>query len=191
MQSLAPILIAAAVVALVIVFRVRQKSPTQDWMTADGFVADKNNQTSISVRGWSQAELDKIVTSFLGEYELVGKMSTKITAMHGGALTITFPDDIPPTILLFLVNYLKYPREFDLKNRSIGVLGRVTLTPVFYLQDPKLVGQRADIYVPADDDQYDLVYGKTEAGAAYKISFTNMTWKPVDTARTPVENVGL
>jgi hypothetical protein len=45
--------------------------------------------------------------------------------------------------------------------------------------------------VLADDDQYDLVYAKTETGAAYKVPFTNLIWKAVDTARTPPENVGL
>ena len=192
MQSaFAPILIAVAVLVALFIFRMRQKGSTQDWMTADGFIADKNNQTSVSVRGWSQSELDKILTYFLGSYELTGKMSVKVTGKSDGVLTIAFPDDIPPTILLYLVNYLRYPKDFDLTNRSIGVLGRVALTPVFSLPDPKLVGQRADIYVPADDDQYDLVYAKTETGTVYKIPFTNLIWKSVDTARTPRENAGL
>jgi len=192
MQSaFAPVLIAVAVLALLFIFRMRQKGSTQDWMTADGFVADKNNQTSVSVRGWSQSELDKILAYFLGAYELSGKMSVKVTAKSDGVLTIAFPDDIPPTILLFLVNYLKYPKDFDLTQRSIGVLGRVALTSAFDLPDPKLLGQRADIYVPADDDQYDLVYAKTETGAVYKIPFTNLRWKSVDTARTPTANAGL
>lgn len=192
MQSpFVPLLIAAPVVALLFIFRIRRKSATQDWMTADGFVADKNNQTSVSVRGWSQAELDKMLTYFIGAYELSGKMTVNVAAKSDGVSTITFPDDIPPTILLYLVNYLKYPKDFDLTNRSIGVLGRVTLTPIFYLQDPKLAGQRAEIYVPAEDNRYDLVYAKTEAGAPYEISFTNLKWKPVDAARTPIENAGL
>jgi hypothetical protein len=189
--TFAPILIAAAALAVLVIFRMRQKGSTQDWMTADGFVADENNQTSVSVKGWSQPELDEILTYFLGSYELSGKMSVKVTAKSNGVLTIAFPSDIPPTILLYLVNYLKYPKDFDLTQRSIGVLGRVALTSVFNLPDPKLVGKRAEIYVPADDDQYDLVYAKTETGAAYKVPFTNLIWKAVDTARTPPENVGL
>jgi hypothetical protein len=98
---------------------------------------------------------------------------------------ITFPKDIQPKILYFLVNYLQYPREFDLKNRSIAVVARVVLTPAFGAPDDVLSGKNAMIYVPANDTDYDLVYVRIEQGQAYKVSFTDLVWQPVDEARVP------
>lgn len=159
--------------------------------------ATTDAETSISVRGWSKPELDCILTDFLNDSDLRDTLTAHVNRLSNGVLIITFAPPlahtpaITPANFLFLVNYLRYPKHFNLEGRQIGVMGRITVTSEFDYAEPALWGQRAAIYVPADDTDYDLVYAKLDSAGAYRIQFGNMAWKPVTDARLPAAIAGL
>ena len=185
-------LVVLAIVAMAFVLRaLLSGAEAEDETARAAFVADPNNTTAILLRGWNRAELERILSDFLRQYDLPSISSLGLAQRPNGVLAVTFPTDILPKFLLFMINYICYPKDMDLSGRSIVVLCRVVLTAAFGLPDPALVGQRAEIYVPTDDTDYDLVYARVESGAAYKISFTNLKWKPVPDARLPVGVAGL
>ena len=173
--------VLAALLYGVSAFRAAQ---AQGSGTASPFVPDPNNGIRLSVRGWNRSELDKILLDFSKQYGLP-PAATKVTTQSDKVLVITFPNDIEPKLLLFLVNYVQYPRDFDLKQRAIAAVAHAALTPAFGLPDSALAGKRAAIYVPANDTDYDLVYVRIEPGSAYRISFTNLIWKAVADPRMP------
>ena len=84
---------------------------------------------------------------------------------------------------MFLVNYLAYPSELDLTNRSIIVGGKTTLSPDFAQIDPQLVGKKAILYVPENDQDANVVYMQTESGDTLANSFSDMNWTRVNDAR--------
>jgi hypothetical protein len=142
------------------------------------------NEKSIVIVGWTEDELNKILAYFGGVYGL--PPSALVVTKHGDNLfQISFPDDIEPRIFFFLVNYLRYPKDFDLRNRTIGVLGHARLNQAFGIPDSSLDGIRAKIYVPANDKEFDNVYVQLESGKAFKIPFTRLIWESVDDPRIP------
>lgn len=156
------------------------------------FVANPANDTILVIRGWNREELSRILTDFSKMYRDQGLLSLSVAQRADNIFAISFPQDIPPSRLFVLVNYIQYPKDFDLKRHSIGVVAYALLTPAFGIPDTSFVGKRAAIYVPADDKSYDLVYAKIQSsGAAYKISFTDFVWRPVTDARTPMTITGL
>src|SRR5580704_13491238 len=60
--------------------------------------------------GWDRGELDRIVADFLRSYGVPESSALRIEAKSDRALAITFPNDIEPKLLLFLINYVQYPR---------------------------------------------------------------------------------
>jgi hypothetical protein len=147
------------------------------------FVPNPDNTTSVSVRGWSRSDLERILTDFREGYEL--RIAMPVAEEADGALVIRFPDDIEPTKLYFLVNYICYPKDFDMEGRHVVVAGHAVLNKAFGIPDPALAGRRAVIYVPTGDTDYDLVYVRPESGKAYRVSFTNLIWKAAAEARQP------
>ena len=119
------------------------------------------------------------------------KTLPSITAETGNKLAIRFPKGIAADKFLILVNYLNYPRGFDLASRSIGVVGHLQLAPEFSSPDATLAGKQAMFYVPSNDTAYDVIRAKVENGAYYCISLTDMAWKPVDEALLPDGAKGL
>jgi hypothetical protein len=189
-------LAGAGVFALLAILLLRfmaglQTAVTQDKLMTASFVADPNNKTSLSVRGWNRPELAKILTDFRRLYDLPEASEWVIEEKSGDVFTVTFPRDIQPKLFLFLVNYCRYPKDLDLNGRSIGVLGRAVLTAAYGVPDDSLIGKEAEIYVPADDIEYDEVYARVERGEAYRIPFTNLIWKAASEARVPAEIAGL
>ncbi|HEX3653660.1 MAG TPA: hypothetical protein VHU18_12640 [Rhizomicrobium sp.] len=162
----------------------------QDAQMTAVFIPNPENKTVVIVRGWSQADMKRILADFLSAYQLRAD-STQISAGADDRITLTFPNDIQPKILYFLVNYIQYPKDFDLKRRSIGAVAHVVLNRSFGVPESRLIGKLADIYVPANDTEYDLVYAKVDSGEVYKISFTDLIWQQVKSARMPKDIVGM
>jgi hypothetical protein len=157
---------------------------------ASTFFANPNNHTTVSIRGWSRLELNKILSDFRNVYQIPPE-NLAIWTEPDGILTIHFPNDIPPQQLLFLVNYVQYPKGFDLTHRTIGVLAHVELTDAFGIPEARLDGKRASIYVPSADSEHDLVYAAVQSGATYAIPFTNFVWRETSGARLPAAVAGL
>jgi hypothetical protein len=152
------------------------------------FVPNQANDKLIITKGWNAIELDKILGDFQSMYRerFHASFSIKSSQVEPTLFRIAFPNDIEPVLFHFLVNYARYPKDIDLSNRTILVLGRVTLDHNYALPNATLIGQKAFIYVPADDKDFDLVYVQTEQGAVFEDSFASSSWKPALNPRFPV-----
>lgn len=144
------------------------------------------HQKAIVVKGWSDEELKSILTDFGDAYEeaLGDKFEFEICSFEHGATRTTFPHDIHFNEFCYLVNYLNYPKDYDLKTHSISVAGKVTLSSNFQPAHTGFIGKKAVFYVPEDDQLYDLVYVHVE-NETFQIRFTNMHWEKVDEPRVP------
>jgi hypothetical protein len=145
------------------------------------------NEPVLVVSGWDAGELDTILRTFRGMYQerFAPSFKAEIAAGKQGQLRVTFPAGIDAVVLGWLVNYVHYPKGFDLRRRHIVAMARVTLTREFDLPDTSLLGQKAIIYVPKEDREYDLVYVRTDAGSTFENSFAESKWKRVHDARLP------
>ncbi|HWD29875.1 MAG TPA: hypothetical protein VG387_22075 [Rhizomicrobium sp.] len=191
MRPVLELLVALAVVVALYVWVSRRKGPPAYLDIADkDFVPDPANTVSVATMGWTREELDQIVAGFRGLYEMPLEPAWCIAEAGALRFTITFPDDIGPTMLIYLVNYIQYPREVAFEERTVGVLGHATIAKGFNV-NPTLLGKRAQLYVPANDTEYDAVYAQVEGGGAYRISIGDNSWQPASDPRLPANVAGL
>ena len=150
---------------------------------------NSENDKVILVKGWDESEIKKIIRDFIQTYERNGYPAYTIEhhKESGNLYRLTFPQDIHPRLFTFLVNYLAYPFDLDLKNRSIIVGGRTTLSPGFDQIDSQFVGKNAILYIPENDRERSVVYLRTESGVTLANSFTELKWKRVNDARLSYE----
>ena len=152
------------------------------------FTPDPNNDKVIVVRGWNEDELQRILGDFI-EADTSGVASYKIEVekrdedLH----SLTFPQDIHPTIFGFLVIYLAYPTNFGLAGRSIIVAGETMLNSDFQGIPESLADKKAIIYVPENDQDYDVIYLQVETGATFANAFSEGVWREVKDARLSSE----
>ncbi len=148
--------------------------------------AVNQHQKEIIVSGWTDEELSNILTDFADAYgdDLGKKFEFEVCSRDGGTTRITFPHDIPAKHFSFLVNYLNYPKNYDLKTRSISVTGNAILSNAFHLPDKKLIGKKATFYVPSNDKDYDLVYIQV-SDETFQNSFAGLHWNTVENPRIP------
>jgi hypothetical protein len=85
----------------------------------------------------------------------------------------------------FLVNYVQYPKGFDLQARTTLVAGRATISSDFLPSDQSLVGKRMLFYIPTEDKRYDEVFAQVE-GQSYEFPFTSARWQRAQEPRLPV-----
>ena len=148
------------------------------------FRAALPNDKLVLIEGWTESDLQRITDDFKKIYEKDGYPAYEIlrTDRGNGLWQLQFPSDIHPILFLFLINYFRYPSGFDGRDRKIEVLGRATFSDEFEMPaDAK--GRAALFYVPENDQDYDVVFARSESGQAFSISFTNMKWKPVTEPR--------
>jgi hypothetical protein len=145
------------------------------------FVPDPQNDKIVVVKGWDENELRKIIADFISTYEHDGYPPYSIESQKRRELVfrLHFPKDIHPLLFAFLINYIGYPFELDLSNRSILVAGRTTLTQGFDGVDASLIGQKALLYLPENDQDYNIVYMRTESGSIFANSFSDLTWRRI------------
>ena len=74
-----------------------------------------------------------------------------------------------------------------LTGRSITIAGEARLSSDFQGIPESLVGSKAIIYVPEDDQDYDVVYLQTETGTTLANSFSDGVWRNVNNARLSSE----
>jgi len=168
--------------------RVRRPQPARPVAKAKAGLEHKH-QASVAVRGWSEEELQRILDDFSDSYELSDGW-VELEPRADGISTLTFPIEIAPQTLCFLVNYLNYPKGLDLAERSIGVVAHATLSQAFNPPDATLVGKTARIYVPSNDTDYDVVCVHCET-KVYVVSFANFVWRPIADTREPATVSGL
>lgn len=150
------------------------------------FVSDESTETKhdseakmVIVRGWNNEELKQILSDFADVHDFEFQVCADKEASR-----ITFPHDIPVQQFSFLINYLQYPKNFDLKTRSISVVGKALVTSAFHPPNKNLIGQRAVFYIPTNDQSYDLVYVRV-GKETFENSFAARHWKKVTDSRMP------
>ncbi len=145
------------------------------------FAPDSNNGKEMIVEGWTKEELSRILASFESSYKdnLPEEFAPEVGPDIDGVIHVRFPQDIPGPQFLYLINYVQYPKDFDLKSRSILVAGETVLSSDFGPPEQGLVGQEATIYVPSGDQDYDVVY--VQSGTeTFEVSFASGSWKRVE-----------
>jgi len=180
---LVPIGLVVLVVAVgFLVLLLRSRGATA---AASPFTPNPSNDTVVICKGWDEAELTKILADFARMYggRLPAAQPFRVERQRD-QLRIRFPNDIEPTLLSFLVNYLQYPKDFDLPSHHVLVVGIVTLTTAFPIPREDYVGKKARIYVPSNDQEHDEVY--VAVGSEYfRQPFTNMAWRASADSRIP------
>ena len=143
------------------------------------FDSSLSNDKFIFVQGWNEAELKKILNDFKKIYESDNypAYSINIKSESINKYKLIFPDDIHPSLFIFLVNYLCYPFDLDFNNREITAAGETTLNKDFQGISPILMGQKAIFYTPKDNKDKDVVYLYSKNNTTLKMSFTNMEWE--------------
>jgi hypothetical protein len=153
--------------------------------TVPSFTPKPENYKVILIKGWNEVEIRKIIRDFIETYKNDGYPAYTIEPhkQSENLYRLTFPQDLHPLLFTFLVNYLAYPFNLDLKNRSIIVVGKTPLSSGFDGIDASLVGEMAILYLPENDQDYDVVYMRTESGANLANSFTELRWRRITEAR--------
>jgi hypothetical protein len=149
-------------------------------------ISDPANGKAVIVRGWTNEELPGILTDFADVYDtdLGPHFEYEVHARDDGSIRITFPHDIPAQQFSFLINYLQYPKNYDLKGRSISVIGKAIISSKFKPPSKSLIGQTATFYVPKDDQDYDLVFVRV-GDETFENSFPALRWKRVADSHIP------
>jgi hypothetical protein len=136
------VLLVTVAVALIAVafsaFRREEAEPLS--ATVPHFDPDLANDKAVIVNGWNEAELQQIMSDFIGTYEHDGYPPYTIEPQmqDGNLYRLTFPHDIHPLLFKYLVNYLVYPLDSDVANRDITVCGKTTLSSAFRGVDASL-----------------------------------------------------
>jgi hypothetical protein len=181
------LLVIIVLIALISVaclsFRGRGASPES--ATIPSFTPNPENDKVILAKGWNEVEIRKIINDFIETYKNDGYPAYTIEPhkQSENLYRLTFPQDIHPLLFTFLVNYLAYPFDLDFKNRSIIVGGKTTLNSDFEGIDSSLVGKKAILYIPENDQDHDVVSMQTESGVNLANSFNELKWRRVNNAR--------
>jgi len=152
------------------------------------FTPDPDNDKIIVVKGWNEDELPRILDDFI-EADTSGVASYKIEVekRDEDLYSLTFPQDIHAAVFGFLVNCLAYPTNFALAGRSIMVAGKTMLSSDFQGIPESLAEKKAIIYVPENDQDYDVIYLLVETGATFANAFSEGVWREVKDARLSSE----
>src|SRR3989442_15044803 len=122
------------------------------------FTPDPDNDKVIVVKGWYEDELQRILDDFVAEDSSgVASYKIEVEKRDEDLHRLTFPQDIHAALFGFLVNYLAYPTNFALAGRSIMVAGKTMLRSDFQGIPESLVGNKAIIYLPENDQDYDVI----------------------------------
>lgn len=172
------ILLIAASLAVLVRSRRQVHAPPR---RSAKFHPDPRNDKVIVVSGWTEEELERMISDFVRESFI--STSFKVTRVPREGLTyqIVFPEDIPPKLFLSFVNYLNYPLNLVYNGRAINVIGKTTLSSAFDVPDQSLVGARAIVQVPDNDDEFDVVHIQIDSGPTYRWAFSESEWVPVNT----------
>lgn len=151
------------------------------------FDPDPGNDKLIIVRGWKEDELRRIIDDFVNQDTAQSPLKVDTCKRYDQEFILTFPEDISPFDFAALVNYLNYPIDFELSNRSIAVAGKSSLSSDFQGIPAPLVGKKATVYVPENDQDYTVVHMHTDSGNSFSISLADLssTWQPIRYAKLP------
>lgn len=148
-----------------------------------GGLSMSGDEFILSTKGWSPAEIDRILADFSGIYGLEPG-TFRAGTLDRDIVRIEALKPIDADRLLYLVNYLHYPRGFDLEGRDLRVAARFTLTEAMGAPT-ELQDRQATIYVPSGDTLFDEVYARVDPSSHFRVPFKNLNWIPVNAGREP------
>jgi hypothetical protein len=175
------ILIAAILLVVIfLVFFSSKSSAIPLNQTTINFQPDPQNDKVIITEGWDASQLNKILADFQNIYKRDGypPYSIDITQLTTQRYKLTFPKDIHPLLFSFLINYLAYPMGFDVQHRTVA--GEMTMNFSFGGLEPQVLGQKAILYIPEDDQAHVVVYLHASSGANLVMTFSNLIWSTTD-----------
>jgi len=150
------------------------------------FAPDPHNDTTITVSGWNEEDLNKALDDFMPRDPASSPPRIAINQLPENLFRLTFPQDIPPAGLAALVNYLNYPIDLGSPERAITVAGKGTLNSAFAGVPASLTGRKAIFYIPENDEDYDVVYLRTETGDVFVHSLNqDGGWRREENPRVP------
>ena len=148
------------------------------------FTPDPNNDKAILIQGWNEDELRQILDDFVEEdLTAFAAFRIEIEKRLESSFALRFPEDVHPAEFLSLINYLAYPINFDPAGRSIIIAGKTTLNSDFDGLPKSLEGKKALLYLPENDEDYDVVFLQTDSGVVLANSFNEGVWRKVHDAR--------
>jgi|GEM_PF-1105031 len=147
------------------------------------FTADPHNDKAITVSGWTEDELRKALDDFIEDSLSASPPKIDMHKRLENLYLLTFPEDIRPSEFIAMVNYLNYPIDLSPAGRTITVAGNATLNSDFGGIPQSLIGKKAVLYVPDNDEDYDVVYLCAETGTILETSFNRETWRQVTEPR--------
>jgi len=176
--------LAVIVLPLMLVLLAKPVKAEDPQTDLSPFTPDPNNDKAILIQGWSEDELRKILGDFVEQdLSVFAAFQIEIQERFENSFALTFPEDIHPNEFVSLINYLAYPSEFDLAGRSIIVAGKTTLNSDFDGLPKSFAGKKALLYLPENDDDYQVVYLQVESGGTLAKSFNEGDWRQVKDAR--------
>jgi hypothetical protein len=176
--------VAVIVLPLVLVLIAKPVKAEDPQTDLSPFTPDPDNDKAILIQGWNEDELRKILDDFVEEdLSAFAAFRIEIQKSLENSFRLTFPEDIHPAEFVSLINYLAYPINFGAAGRSIVVAGRTTLNSDFDGLPKSLEGKKALLYLPENDEDYDVVYLQTESGVSIAKSFNEGAWRQVKDAR--------
>jgi hypothetical protein len=179
---LVPVAVILLPMVLVLIAKpIKAEDPQTD---LSPFTPDPENDKAILIQGWNEDELRQILDDFVEEdLSAFAAFQIDIKQRFENSFALTFPEDIHPDEFASLINYLAYPIDFDLAGRSIVVAGKTTLNSDFDGLPKSLEGKKAMLYLPENDDDYQVVYLQIESGETLAKSLNEGAWRKVKDAR--------
>jgi hypothetical protein len=175
---------AVIVLPLVLVLIAKPVKAEDPQTDVSPFTPDPNNDKAILIQGWNEDELSQILDDFVEEdLSAFAAFRIEIEKRLENSFALTFPEDVHPAEFLSLINYLAYPVNFDPAGRSIIVAGKTTLNSDFDGLPKSLEGKKALLYLPQNDEDYDVVFLQTDSGVVLAKSFNEGVWRKVNDAR--------
>ena len=141
---------------------------------------------TILVRGWSDTEFRQILGVFQQMYRdrLPENFIAEVHNGDAGSFRVTFPADIEPRFFCWIINYIQYPKDFDLKSRTILVAGSAAMSSDLLPSEQSLLGKSILFYVPANDENNDGVLAPVDSPGS-KNPHESERWRLVQEPRIP------
>jgi hypothetical protein len=179
---LVPIMVIVLPVVLVLIAKPVKAEDSDNDLSP--FTPDPYNDKEILIQGWDEDELNQILDDFVeADLSVFAAFQIEIEKRLEDSFVLTFPEDIHPDEFLSLINYLAYPINFNLAERAIVVAGRTTLNSDFDGLPKSLAGKKALLYLPENDQDYDVVFLQTESTLTLAKTLGEGAWRKVNDAR--------
>jgi hypothetical protein len=184
--------VAMILISLVLVLIAKPVKEEVPQMDLSPFTPDPGNDKAILVQGWNEDELHRILDDFVEQnLSTFAAFRIEIQNRFENSFALTFPEDIHPSEFVCLINFIAYPFDFDLAGRSIVVAGKTTLNSDFDGLPKSFAGKKALLYLPENDDDYQVVYLRVESEGTLAKSLSKGDWLKTKDARLSTAVVSL